>query len=417
MKRTRLSELITGYAIKRLTSHEVDASVSNGHEFQGVNSLKEILGTERKSNIPCTFVHLPTDGDLPFESVDASVSWYDSRENNPNRSAEWRLYYDKRAGGLVQSAARAGDLFALARLQDGRLVVFLVAQGSSSESQLLYLLSGKKPEGIGFEVGIPDNRAVGFAETMILASIGIDAPATEATEAEPICDDLFREYSGTFPATAEFSRRARETFVGPDLRDDPDGYLVGIMEWETILFRLFEERLLSIRLEAGFGSRQDGYDVEGFIKVARSIGNRRFARAGLAFEHHVRAILVANDMAFEWHARTEGKRTPDFLFPSGTHYRDPAFSPELLRMLGTKTSCKDRWRQVINEAARVSTKHLLTLEPAISEDQTTEMREERVQLVVPTAVQATYTAAQRNWLKSLSDFLSEAKALQGQLYT
>ena len=43
-------------------------------------------------------------------------------------------------------------------------------------------------------------------------------------------------------------------------------------------------------------------------------------------------------------------------------------------MLAAKTSCKDRWRQVLAEADRIRTKHLLTLEPAISKIQTAEMR-------------------------------------------
>jgi len=183
------------------------------------------------------------------------------------------------------------------------------------------------------------------------------------------------------------------------------------MEWETALFRLFEEKLIAVRLQKGFGLGSGGYNVEAFVSFARSIGNRRFARAGFAFEHHVRAVLLAVKLPFEWRAKTEGKRTPDFLFPSGRAYHDSAFPAERLRMLGTKTTCKDRWRQVINEAARIKLKHLLTLESAISEDQTSEMKEENVQLVVPKGIQPTYSESQRDWLKSFAEFLTEIRSL------
>ena len=38
-------------------------------------------------------------------------------------------------------------------------------------------------------------------------------------------------------------------------------------------------------------------------------------------------------------------------------------------MLAVKTTAKDRWRQVLVEAERVETKHLLTLQEGISEIQ------------------------------------------------
>ena len=42
-------------------------------------------------------------------------------------------------------------------------------------------------------------------------------------------------------------------------------------------------------------------------------------------------------------------------------------------MLAVKSTCKDRWRQILAEADRLPVKHLLTLEPGISVAQTDEM--------------------------------------------
>ena len=74
-------------------------------------------------------------------------------------------------------------------------------------------------------------------------------------------------------------------------------------------------------------------------------------------------------------------------------------------MLGAKSTLKDRWRQVLSEATRIETKHLLTLEPGVSTNQTDEMQAKRLQLVVPTGVQKTYTDAQRGWLMDVKSFV------------
>jgi hypothetical protein len=79
-------------------------------------------------------------------------------------------------------------------------------------------------------------------------------------------------------------------------------------------------------------------------------------------------------------------------------------------MLASKSSCKDRWRHVAAEAARIKRKHLITLEPAISTHQTCEMVNHNVQLVVPRKVMATYTADQQGWMVDIENYLSFLRA-------
>jgi hypothetical protein len=52
-------------------------------------------------------------------------------------------------------------------------------------------------------------------------------------------------------------------------------------------------------------------------------------------------------------------------------------------MLAAKTTCRDRWRQVLNEADRTPVKHRLTLQKDVSEAQFREMVQAKLQLVVP----------------------------------
>jgi hypothetical protein len=80
-----------------------------------------------------------------------------------------------------------------------------------------------------------------------------------------------------------------------------------------------------------------------------------------------------------------------------------------LTMLGVKTTCKDRWRQVISEAKRIDDKHLLTLESPISPAQTDEMRDHRIQLVIPRSLHEPYKPEQRQWLMGVDDFIAMAR--------
>ena len=81
-------------------------------------------------------------------------------------------------------------------------------------------------------------------------------------------------------------------------------------------------------------------------------------------------------------------------------------------MLAAKSTCKDRWRQILIEAARIKVKHLFTLETAISSNQTDEMVAHNVQLIVPPSVAGTYSETQQKQLLSLSEFIQVARSGQ-----
>jgi hypothetical protein len=153
-------------------------------------------------------------------------------------------------------------------------------------------------------------------------------------------------------------------------------------------------------------------DVEGFLRFSLSVQNRRKSRVGLAFENHLEILLGQHGIRFSRTAVTENRSKPDFLFPSAEAYADAGFDASRLTMLGVKSTCKDRWRQILAEADRIPEKHLLTLEPAISRQQTDEMREKRVRLVVPFELHETYLQEQRDWLLDLREMISMVRARQ-----
>lgn len=399
-----LSDHFTGIAAKRLSAVEADMAVSHQHEFNGTTPLRQLLGSEAFYDRPARFIWLG--GENEGITDDAPISWYDARAAHPTRT-EWRLYFKANA---AMAAAEAGDLLIVGRRPDGEVLFVIAPVGSTLENQIAWLfgLDGEMGAGFRFEgfEGASD-RGLDFVARYILEELGIEPEEPEADR----LDGIIARFNGAFPASREFSALARQHAGAPDPRDDPDGALLGWLEFEDSLFRRLERHIVSTRLQGGFLA--DGVaDVDGFLQFSLSVQNRRKSRMGLSFENHVEAALSGLAIRFERGARTEGNSKPDFLFPGEAQYRDPAFDPMHLSMLGVKSTLKDRWRQVLAEAARIDRKHLLTLEPGISVAQTDEMMRQSLQLVVPAGIHGTFTPAQAGWLMTFADFVGLARARQ-----
>ena len=175
---------------------------------------------------------------------------------------------------------------------------------------------------------------------------------------------------------------------------------------EYELFQSLENHVVLPRVRQGFTT------VEEFVSFAHTVTNRRKARAGRSLELHARAIFNEEGVAYSWTPKTEGKRTPDFIFPSIRHYQDAQWPESKLRLLAAKTTCKDRWRQILNEAARIRVKHLLTLQEGVAENQFLEMKEEGVQLVIPAGLIKAYAESVQDELITLETFIREVTSLE-----
>ena len=412
MKKGFLSDSFTGVGIKMLTAVDADSLSSNQHEVTGSDALKTILGEEprkqksSKGRIPTTYIWLSGDQESIIE--EGLTSWYDSRENQKSRTPEWRLYYQSNA---ATDAMSPGDILFIALRPDGRLFFIVTPPESTSFNQLNWMFgAGETPikEFLTKEFSGNEDHKIGFAGLLILDELGIE---TEEPEADQI-DGLLEKFGTSFPSTLEFSLLARQSLPDVSARDDPDAAILAWMEREELLFRRLEHLSVADRIRDGFTTGKS-VDVDGFLGFSLSIQNRRKSRAGYALGNHVEAILQANAIPFKREATTEKRKGPDFLFPGESEYRDEKFDPLLLTMLAAKTSCKDRWRQVLTEANRIPNKHLLTLEPGISEGQTSEMQRENLQLVIPSGLHGTYRPPQQSWLMNMADFLDLLRKRQG----
>ena len=222
-------------------------------------------------------------------------------------------------------------------------------------------------------------------------------------------EDIPPAWLSSFPTGAEIVAEAVR--MRPERGRRPDDRLLRRRDCEYEIFLSVEEAVEMPRILQGFST------IDEFVSRAQSILQRRKARAGRSLELQARQVFIEEGLReneqFVHGAESEPGRRPDFLFPSEERYRDPSFPPDRLRMLAVKTTCRDRWRQVLNEAGRIRTKHLLTVQEGVSETQFREMKESGVQLVVPSRLWSHYPAVVRPELVSLRDFIAEVGQLPG----
>lgn len=402
MKRGHLSEYFVGVGVKILSAVDANPARSNQHEIGTTSEMRRFLG-DGKQTFPTRYLWLG--GEQESISADGSVTLYDTRENQAHRSPEWRLYYDNNP---VTNAMTTGETLFVAKRPDGSLLFVVAPSDSTIRNQLLWLFGFTVQPTLRFsakEISGDEGAELDFVARRVLDEIGIEFEDPNSNSLDSIID----RFGTLFPSTAEFSALARMTLPDVDARDDPDSALIAWLDHEEAMFRRLEHRVMSERLAQGFEASGQ-VDVEGFMQFSLSVQNRRKSRMGHAFENHLEAIFLANELEFERQVPTEHKNRVDFLFPSAGAYRDESWPAENLIMLAAKATCKDRWRQVLAEADRIQRKHLVTIEPAISQGQTAQMRAADIQLVVPSRIQNSYTLDQRSWMWSLADFVRFAGA-------
>ncbi|MBU3679630.1 MAG: restriction endonuclease [Candidatus Kapabacteria bacterium] len=371
MKTGMLSAHFKGFGMKRLSAVETDPYTSNQHEFNGVSSYKKVFGLD-KMELPATFLFL-SDTEDKCQSESGTITWYDARENHPTRS-EYRLYY---SSSTVMPRAQSGDLCIVALQQDDTALVLIADEGSSIEAQLIWLFGVESSMETG--VLVADEVSMDAIEITeqtrrILEEIGID---TWVEDGDVDVEPMLKHFNGGWPTTTAMSEYARR-LAGQEITvADSDGAIRRWFEMEERLFRAYERVLVESRVRSGFST------VDDFTAYALSVLNRRKSRAGHALENHIEHVFQKLHVPYVRNGKTEQNKRPDFIFPGIEEYHQAAHPYSHLRMLAVKTSCKDRWRQILNEADRITVKHLLTLDRVLSVNQLNEMSNASVVLVSP----------------------------------
>ena len=241
--------------------------------------------------------------------------------------------------------------------------------------------------------------------------IDVTQVGTPEKQLETSIQELVARYTD-FPGTLQMAEFAKEIYNKVhNITDDkicnaPDEQLLKWIDTEYSLFRSFEEKVYAPIYSVPFPNCQE------LIKFSNIILNRRKSRAGKSLEHHLATIFTAAKLEYEEQAVTEDNKKPDFLFPNGEAYHNLLFPADNLVFLGAKTTCKDRWRQVLNEANRIETKYLFTLQQGISKNQLREMKHEQLKLVVPAPYRSSFDKEFQAGIETLSSFIKIVKAKQ-----
>jgi len=222
----------------------------------------------------------------------------------------------------------------------------------------------------------------------------------------PILKQLPVSWLEIFPSGRDIFQFIEERIPQCSWSGSIDELLLKRREVEFDIFAEVERRDVMPHIKDGFSS------VDGFIKYANSVANRRKSRAGTSLELHLESIFRYEQLKFEAQTVTEQNKRPDFIFPSGKDYHNPAFPSTKLHMLASKTCCKDRWRQVISEADRIAKKHLFTLQQGVSSNQLAEMYHNGIILVVPQPIITTFPLDYRDKIMNLTGFVDFIKNSQ-----
>lgn len=249
-------------------------------------------------------------------------------------------------------------------------------------------------------------------ETNALVNVSrIDSTTEEDSLIQQFICDLDQQ-NIEFPNSEQMSATARKIYdTVYDHTDfvtsNPDQKIIDWTNEEYKVFKSLEYSRYGAMINAGFTS------VDDFINIANQVLNRRKSRAGKSLEHHLAAIFSGNQIPFESQVVTEGNKRPDFIFPSGTAYHNLLYPVNKLVSLAAKTTCKDRWRQILNEADRLKDdyKYLCTMQQGISIAQIDEMTAEKVVLVVPKPYISAYPKSKQDCIWTIDRFLKYVKSM------
>ncbi len=348
-----------------------------------------------KSSWPLFFEQEGTKGENKDKFI--TIKWQDDIETNSRfiyygkgTRNEYRLTRFGRGFPFLQDE-NIGDLLILSKISEEYYKAFVLQTDDDIEEFLTALnISNSEINGI-----IPKQHQATIEDELL---------------------NCFRNFIDTltvdFPPTIEVATNARNCYNGTYnitesiIKRNPDKQILGWLDAEFQLFKTLENNRYSEIIKTPFES------VENLVEIANTILNRRKSRAGRSLEHHLAQVFDTFSLKYAPQATTEGKKKPDFIFPSEEAYKSSNFNRDKLIMLASKTTCKDRWRQILNEADRIKIKHLFTLQQGISTNQLKEMYKYDVCLVVPKPYLTSFPREFRDKILTLDTFINYAESKQ-----
>jgi len=226
------------------------------------------------------------------------------------------------------------------------------------------------------------------------------------TQYQQVFDAFLDTCKDSFPSTEQMAYKAIE--IQKQFYNAvkyPDSILLKRLDIEYELFRYIEYKKFCHL----FKNSCENFSHN--ITLAQSIFQRRSSRAGTSLELHLGTIFKEYNLPYTWQGKTENNKKPDFIFPDILEYNNPDYPVEKLIFLGSKRTCKDRWRQILYEADKISVKHLFTIQQGISTYQINQMNEKDIRLVVPGPYIDQYYQKSKDRIMNLQSFIDYVKSV------
>ena len=393
-------------AVKRLSAVEIDPSESHQHEFHA-GRLRRALGFgDDKQSGPLRLQILRADGQVVHD--ESSYTLYEGRAENPNRS-EWHLYYTSK---VLPAVTSPGDLLVLFRPDDesSDLLGFVLAPGSDAERRMLRLLELAVDFDVKkFRIVEPEPPSPDDASQLALALSAEPASDHPSDASSRGAHPLLRRAGevGRAPSAVEMAMAAAELATTPIT--EPDAYLVDVLDLESDLYYSIESSIQAKRLRSLI---DEGGAVPDVLDWAMRVHQARRSRRGQSLQLHFARLLESRRIAYSAQCVTETGERPDFVIPACEAYHNPGFPAAHLRMVACKSTSKERWRQVLNEAVRIPIKYLLTLDTALTAPTIEQMIRAGVEPHLPASiVAASYQSnARQDMLGTVAGLLDKLEA-------
>ena len=331
-----------------------------------------------------------------------------TRGATPERSAEWRLYYKDCEPIRIGPPRRPHVL----RYCSGttRLLIIIAQHDSTAEAQAKWLFGIDDEQEGAFRFHDNTERELDAFGAQIFEALGINVEVRDDT----YLPEMIGRWGYRFPSNEEFAAFSQSSLTDVDpTHDDPDDVVIEYYDRSYLLFKLYERAVIQHDYDAAPFVSDGVIDVDSFTSFYTSVRNRRMSRAGKVLEIHDRPHPRRARHRIRGAGQDGKRKKPDFLFPSQAAYEDPAFPEEQLRMLASKTSIKDRFRQVADEANRIRDKHLFTLTPGdVTHPKLAQLDELHIHLVMPKVVKESYDDLIQGETMTFSRFIEEIQGLQ-----
>lgn len=152
-------------------------------------ALKRVLSdTPRKGDNRFSTLYIWMAEEQESIRDEGELAWYDTRANQPNRSPEWRLYYQ---ANYVTEAMVAGDRLVIARRPDDTILFMVTPSDSAMVNQLAWLfgLMDTEPDlFVSQEIADRMDTDLDFPARLILDELGIEFEDPHANELDSMIE-------------------------------------------------------------------------------------------------------------------------------------------------------------------------------------------------------------------------------------